>query len=184
MLLFIRVPRCSRGAFMNSLKLTQPRMLWLDQRLAPCTARRRINSANTIQETSFFSNSLPGKNMSVIACGSCRALHAPAGRTRTISHTHAASASSSSASSPAESVKAPTVQASAVPLEDVKRILKLAQSERWRLAGTVFYLFTFCLFYDVMLNWSFLCSPPSCSGLPDRIQCSHHVSSFFLGQSH
>lgn len=152
MLLFIRVPRWSRGAFMNSLKLTQSRKLWLDQRLAPSVALRRINSTTTIQATSFFSNSLPGKNMSVIACGSHRALHAAAGRARTTSHTHAASASSSTASSPAESVKAPTVQATTVPLEDVKRILNLAQSERWRLAGNAFYLFTFCLFYDVILN--------------------------------
>lgn len=154
MLLFIRVPRCSRGAFMNSLKLTQPRMLWLNQRLTPSVALRRINSTTTIQATSFFSNALPGKNKSVIPCGSYRALHTPAGRTRTVSHTHGAFASSSSASSPtpAESVKAPTVQATTVPLEDVKRILKLAQSERWRLAGNAFCLFTFCLFNDVILN--------------------------------
>lgn len=154
MLLFIRVPRCSRGAFMNSLKLTQPRMLWLNQRLTPSVALRRINSTTTIQATSFFSNALPGKNKSVIPCGSYRALHTPAGRTRTVSHTQGAFASSSSTSSPtpAESVKAPTVQASTVPLEDVKRILKLAQSERWRLAGNAFCLFTFCLFNDVILN--------------------------------
>lgn len=154
MLLFIRVPRCSRGAFMNSLKLTQPRMLSLNQRLTPSGALRRINSTTTIQATAFFSNALPGKNKSVIPCGSYRALHTPAGRTRTVSHTHGAFASSSSASSPtpAESVKAPTVQATTVPLEDVKRILKLAQSERWRLAGNAFCLFTFCLFNDVILN--------------------------------
>lgn len=151
MLLFICVPRCSRGAFMNSVKLTQQRMLWLDQRLTPSGApRRTIN----IQATSSFSNALPGKNVSVIPCGSYRALHTPAGRTRTISHTHGAFASSSSASSPtpAESVKAPPDPATTVPLEDVKRILKLAQSERWRLAGNVFCLFTFCLLYDVILN--------------------------------
>lgn len=154
MLLFIRVPRCSRGAFMNSVKLTQQRMLWLDQRLTPSGALRRINSTINIEASSFFSNSLHGKNMSVTSCGSYRALHTPAGRTRTISHTHGAFASSSSASSPtpAESVKAPTVQATTVPLEDVKRILKLAQSERLRLAGNAFCLFTFCLLYDVILN--------------------------------
>lgn len=154
MLLFIRVPRCSRGAFMNSLKLTQPRMLWPDQRLTPSVLLRRINSTTTIQATSFLSNSLPGKNMSVTPCGSYRVLRTPADRTRTISHTHGAFASSSSASSPtpAESVKAPTVQATTVPLEDVKRILKLAQSERWKLAGNAFGLFTFYLFYDVILN--------------------------------
>lgn len=139
MLLFIRVPRCSRGAFINSLKLTQPRM-W-----TPSVALQRINSTTTIRATSFLSNSLTGKNVSVIPCGSYR---------QTISHTQGAFASSSSASSPtpAESVKAPTVQATTVPLEDVKRILKLAQSERWRLAGNAFCLFAFCLFYDVFLN--------------------------------
>lgn len=137
MLLFIGVPKCSRGAFMNALKLTQPRMLWLGQRLTRSAALPRTNS-------------LPRKNMSAATCASYRAVHTPAGRTRTLSHTRSAFASSSSASSPtpAESAKAPPVQATTVPLEDVKRILKLAQSERWRLAGKAFCLFTFRL-YDV-----------------------------------
>lgn len=140
MFLFIRVPACTRRVFMNTFKLTQLRMLWLDQRLTSSVAFPRLKPITTIRVAPLSSISLRGKHMTVLPCSPYRELHTPAGR-RTITHTQGAFASSSAASSP--SPAEPTVQTTTVPLEDVKRILKLAQSERWRLAGNVFCLFNF-----------------------------------------
>ncbi|XP_023128754.1 ATP-binding cassette sub-family B member 10, mitochondrial isoform X2 [Amphiprion ocellaris] len=69
----------------------------------------------------------------------------PHGRTRTVTHTPVAFASSSAASTPAESVKTQTdtegkKTATTVPLEDVKRIMRLAHPERWTLAAAVGFL--------------------------------------------
>lgn len=152
MLLFIRVLGCTRGVFMNTFKLTQPRMLWLDQRLTSSVAFHRLKPAITIGATPVSSISLPGKNI-VVPCSRYRYIHTPAGRARIITNTHGAFASSSAASSPtpAESLKAPTVPTTTVPLDDVKRILKLAQSERCRLAGNGVSLLKVCLFRDVMM---------------------------------
>ncbi|TNM90390.1 hypothetical protein fugu_002679 [Takifugu bimaculatus] len=142
MLLFIRVLGCTRGVFMNKFKLTQPRMLWLDQRLTSSVAFHRLKPATTIGATPVSYISLPGKDIVVLPCNRYRALHTPADQARIITNTHGAFASSSAASSPtpAESLKAPTVPTTTVPLDDVKRILKLAQSERCRLAAAVGFL--------------------------------------------
>lgn len=184
MLLFIRVLGCTRGVFKNAFQLTQPRMLWLDQRLTSSVAFHS-KPATTIGATPVSSIFLPGKNIVVLPCSRYRALHTPSGRARIITNTHGAFASSSAASSPtpAESLKAPTVPTTTVPLDDVKRILKLAQSERCRLAGNGVSLLKVCLFKDVMLMsyQKFSLCHPSCCGIPHRIQCSHHVSTFFLG---
>lgn len=136
MLLFIRVPGCTRGVLANTFRLAQPRVLGLDRRLTSSVAFQRLKAATNAGATPVSSISLPGKNRSVLPCSPCRALHTPAGRARITTTTHGAFASSSAASTPtpAESLKAPTVP-TAVPLDDVKRILKLAQSERCRLAG-------------------------------------------------
>uniref|UniRef100_A0A3P8S5K4 ATP-binding cassette sub-family B member 10, mitochondrial n=1 Tax=Amphiprion percula TaxID=161767 RepID=A0A3P8S5K4_AMPPE len=69
----------------------------------------------------------------------------PHGRTRTVTHTPVAFASSSAASTPAESVKTQTdtegkKTPTTVPLEDVKRIMRLAHPERWTLAAAVGFL--------------------------------------------
>lgn len=151
MLLFIRVRGCTRGVLMNTFKLTQPRMLWLDKRLT--SSFHRLRPTTTIGATPVSSISLPGENIFVLPYSCYRALHSPAGRARIITNLHGAFASSSAASSPtpAKSLKAPTVPTTTVPLNDVKRILKLAQSERCRLAGSGVSLLKVCLFKDVMM---------------------------------
>lgn len=141
MFLFIRVPGCTRRVFMDTFKLTQPRMLWLDQRLTSSVAFPRVKPMTTIRVTPLSSISVRGKHMSALPCSPWRGLHTPAGRARTTTHTQGAFASSSAASTP--SPAEPTVRATTVPLQDVKRILKLAQTERWRLTGNVLCLFNF-----------------------------------------
>lgn len=186
MLLFIRVLGCTRGVFMNTFKLTQPRMLWLDQRLTSSVAFHRLKpAATTIGATPVTSISLPGKNIVVLPCSRYRALHTPAGRARIITNTHGALASSSAASSPtpAESLKAQTVPTTTVPLDDVKRILKLAQSERCRLAGNGVSLLKVCLFKDVMrMSYQRFSVTPAAVGFLTISSAVTMSAPFFLGK--
>ncbi|KAG8001465.1 ATP-binding cassette sub-family B member 10 [Nibea albiflora] len=78
--------------------------------------------------------------MCVLPCGPIRGLTA-----RTLTHTPVAFASSSASSTPtpADSVKTITERAQSpttIPVDDVKRILRLAHPERWRLAAAVGFL--------------------------------------------
>lgn len=153
MRLLIRMSRCTHGGHLSKLKLTQPRMFWLDHRLtlsaAPRRKRQSTGVKSSLHPAPAFPLSSPRPFMSVLACGpplgglSVLCSHTPtAGRARTVTHTPVAFAGSSAASSPtpAGSVKTQTdaerdQTPTTVPLEDVKRILHLAHPERWRLAG-------------------------------------------------
>lgn len=142
MLLFIRVSRCTQEVHLSKLKLTKPRMLWLDHRLTPSAALRRKRQPTVVKSSPAFPLSSPRANMSVLPFSPLRGFsilhsHSPTGQARTLTHTPVAFASSASSPTPAESVKeAHTVQTpSTLPLEDVKRLLHLAHPERWSLAG-------------------------------------------------
>lgn len=146
MRLLIRMSRCTHGGHLHKLKLAQPRVLWLEQRLTLSSALRRKRQSTGIKSSVHpaLSLSSPRPFVSVLPCGPLRCLsalcsHSPTGRARTLTHTPAAFASSSAASTPtpAGSVKTQTdaERGQTVPLEDVKRILQLAHPERWRLAG-------------------------------------------------
>ncbi|XP_073321277.1 ATP-binding cassette sub-family B member 10, mitochondrial [Pagrus major] len=153
MRLLIRMSRCTHGVHLSKLKLTQPRMLWLEHRLTLSAALRRKKQSTgvkpSVQPTPGFPLSSPGAAVSVLPLRGLSILcpHSPTGRARTLAHTPVAFASSSAASTPtpAESVKTqkdaeggqtPTT----VPLEDVRRILQLARPERWSLAAALGFL--------------------------------------------
>ncbi|XP_070709563.1 ATP-binding cassette sub-family B member 10, mitochondrial [Pempheris klunzingeri] len=157
MRLLIRMSRCSHGGHLSKLKLTQPRMLWLEHRLTLSAALRKKRQATGVK-TSVYPPpasplSSPRPLASVLSCGPLRGFsvlcsHTPTGRARTVTHTPVAFASSSPAASaptPSGSVKGQTDSEgrrtpTTVPLEDVKRILKLAYPERWSLAAAVGFL--------------------------------------------
>lgn len=138
MLLFIGVSGCTRGAHLSRFLLTQPRMLCLHHRLTLSAAPRRKRQSKPASPLSSA-----GLGTSVAPCRPLGALPllfapSPSGRARTLALAPVAFASSSAASAPApsESGKQQEGQTpTAVPLEDVKRILKLAHPERWTLAG-------------------------------------------------
>lgn len=123
--------------------LTQPRMLWLEHRPnnSPALRRKRqsIGVKSSLYPTPAFRLCSPWP---FSPCGPLTGLSVLCSHPRTLTHTPVAFASSSatSAPTPAGSVKSQTDKETAqtptqVPLEDVKRILRLAHPERWRLAG-------------------------------------------------
>nr|XP_046240118.1 ATP-binding cassette sub-family B member 10, mitochondrial [Scatophagus argus] len=156
MRLLIRMSRCTHGVQLSKLKLTQPRMLWLEHRLTlPAAFRRKRQSTgvkSSVHPPPAFPLSSPRAITSVRPSSPLRGLsvlcsHSDTGRARTLSHAPVAFASSSAASAPtpAESVKTQTdtergQTPTTVPLEDVKRILQLAHPERWSLAAAVGFL--------------------------------------------
>ncbi|XP_041649367.1 ATP-binding cassette sub-family B member 10, mitochondrial [Cheilinus undulatus] len=150
MRLLFRMFRCTHGVHLTTLKLTHPRMLWLEHRLTLSTAYRRKTQSTGAKFpgrptpaflTRPFISVLPSKCVSELCS------HAQKGRAPTGTHTPVAFASSSATSTPtptgslksqadAKKDQTPTT----VPLEDVKRILRLAHPERWRLAAAVGFL--------------------------------------------
>lgn len=147
MMRFICLSRGTSEVRLSKLKLTQPRILWLDHRLAHSAALRRKRQSPGIKSSVHpsLSSALPSPraDVSLVPCSPPTALsilrfYSPAGRARPLTHTPVALASSSAASAQTsdESLKARAVQTpTTVPLDDVKRILRLAHPERWRLAG-------------------------------------------------
>ncbi|KAE8297153.1 ATP-binding cassette sub-family B member 10, mitochondrial [Larimichthys crocea] len=142
MQLLIGMTRCSHGAPLSRLKLTHPRMLWLEHRLAfsasPQRKRQSTGVKSSVHRIPAFLLSSP--SVSVPPCSPFRGLSA-----RTLTHTPVAFASSSAASTPtpADSVKTTTKTgptSTTIPVDDVKRILRLAHPERWRLAAAVGFL--------------------------------------------
>ncbi|XP_054465899.1 ATP-binding cassette sub-family B member 10, mitochondrial [Anoplopoma fimbria] len=153
MWLLIGLSRCSH---VSKHKLAQ-RMLCLDHRLTLSSALRRKRQSTGVKSAvlpvpgSRLSSS--GPLVSVSPCGPLRGLsvlcsHTAPGRARTVAHTPVAFATSSAASTPSPSAGSVKTQAdtesdqtpTTVPLDDVKRILQLAQSERWRLAAALGFL--------------------------------------------
>ncbi|XP_049905474.1 ATP-binding cassette sub-family B member 10, mitochondrial [Epinephelus moara] len=153
MRLLIRMSRCSHGVHLSKLKLTQQRMLWLQHRLTPSAALRRKRQSTGVKSSLHPTLSFPLSSpcVSILPCSPLRGLsilcsHTPT--VRTVIHIPVAFASSSAASTPtpAGSVKTQTdterdqTPIAVPPREDVKRILRLAHPERWRLAAAVGFL--------------------------------------------
>lgn len=141
MRLLIRMSMCTHGLHLS--KPPQHRMLWLEHRLIVSPAlRRKRPSTGAKTSASAFLLSSPRPFMSVFPCSRLPLLCSPTHSVRTVTHTPVAFASSSAASTPSPSgslkTKTDTEEdhtPTSVPLEDVKRILRLAHPERWRLAG-------------------------------------------------
>lgn len=178
MRLLIRMSRCTHGGHLHRLK-PQPVLLWLDHRRTLSPALRRKRQPTGVRCSAPLTPALrlssPGPFMSVLPCisplrglSSVCSLHtsSPADRARTVSHTPVAFKSSSAASTPTPSgsVKTQTDPErdrtpTSVPMQDVKRILKLAYPERGRLAGKLVYQHTdplsppsFCIPAPTTLN--------------------------------
>ncbi|XP_076012161.1 ATP-binding cassette sub-family B member 10, mitochondrial [Genypterus blacodes] len=140
MRLLIRISGCSSGLNLSKLKLTQSGRSWLDHRLTRCAALRRKAQLARVKASASPPRpvSSHGPFRSLLFCP----------HTRTVTHTPVAFASSSAASTPTptDSVKtqAGTEEkgqtSTSLPLDDVKRILRLAHPERWRLAGALGFL--------------------------------------------
>ncbi|XP_044202508.1 ATP-binding cassette sub-family B member 10, mitochondrial [Thunnus albacares] len=158
MRLLIRMSRCTHGGDLSKLKPPQSGVLWLEYRRTLSAALRRKRQPTgarcSAPPTPAFRLSSPGPFMSVLPCYSplrglsllcCSHTSNPADRARTVSHTSVAFASSSAASSPTPSGSVKTQPdrdrtPTTVPLEDVKRILRLAHPERLRLAAALGFL--------------------------------------------
>ncbi|XP_033931413.1 ATP-binding cassette sub-family B member 10, mitochondrial [Pseudochaenichthys georgianus] len=147
MRLLNRMSRYSHGV--SKFKLTQPRMLWLDHRLTLSAAPRRKRQFTGVKSSAHpaFPLCSPGLFVSVLPCSPLRGLSILCPHTRTVTHTHVAFASSSAASTPTPAGQVKTQAdtegeqtSTTVPLEDVKRILKLAHPERWKLAAALGFL--------------------------------------------
>lgn len=141
MMRFICLSRCTSGVRLSQLRVTtQPRMLWLDHRLAHSSSvrRKRPSAGIKVPDARCHSSLLCPQRTDTSLLKVQRFYPPHAGRARPLTNTPVAFASSSaaSASTSQESIKTPEVQTSTkVPVEDAKRILRLAHPERWRLAG-------------------------------------------------
>ncbi|KAI3377789.1 hypothetical protein L3Q82_008938 [Scortum barcoo] len=140
MRLLIRISRCTHGGHLSRLRLTQPGMIWLQHRLTLTAAsRRKRQSAGVrtpLHPAAAPSVCPPRLFTSVLACG-------PLGgglSARRVAHTPVAFASTSSSSVKDQADPKRDQPPTTVPLEDVKRILRLAHPERWRLAAAVGFL--------------------------------------------
>ncbi|KAM9764938.1 ATP-binding cassette sub-family B member 10, mitochondrial [Menidia menidia] len=153
MRLLFCVSKCSRRMHLLKLKAVQPRLLWLEHRPAVPAAPRRRRPGSGAKPPGCAAPVPPLS--SVRPAGSLAGLpvllsHTPTGRPRTVPHTPVAFASSSSSSgSSAPSSPGPAEPRAAadddrtpgsLPLEDAKRILRLAHPERWNLAAAVGFL--------------------------------------------
>lgn len=141
MMRFICLSRCTGGVRLSKLKVTtQPRMLWLDHRLAHSAAlrRKRPSVGVKVPDPRCLSSRLWSARTDPSVLNIPRFYPA-----RPFTHTPVAFASSSAASAPTsdESIKTREAQTSnTVPVDDAKRILRLAHPERWRLAAAAGFL--------------------------------------------
>lgn len=121
----------------------------MDHRLTLSAAPRRKRQFTGVKSSAHpaFPLCSPGLFVSVLPCSPLRGLSILCPHTRTVTHTHVAFASSSAASTPTPAGQVKTQAdtegeqtSTTVPLEDVKRILKLAHPERWKLAAALGFL--------------------------------------------
>ncbi|GAA6220103.1 ATP-binding cassette sub-family B member 10, mitochondrial [Lates japonicus] len=149
MRLLMHMSGYARGVHLSKLRLTRPRLSWLEHRLTLSAAPRRKT-----QSTGVTSLDHPTRRpfTPVLPCSPFRSLSVlwthtstSIARAPTFTHTPVAFASSSAASTPpptepektqTDREKTPTT----VSLEDLKRIVGLAHPERWRLAAAVGFL--------------------------------------------
>ncbi|XP_024151894.1 ATP-binding cassette sub-family B member 10, mitochondrial isoform X1 [Oryzias melastigma] len=139
MRLLLRVPICTRRMQMCKLKLTQPRF-WMDYGPRLLASPRRRSSVHPAPDASPWGRALTSVPRLHPLSGPSLLFLNPASRVRTVRHTPVAFSSSSSevekSRTDAQAAQTPT----SVPLEDVKRILRLAHPERWRVAAAVGFL--------------------------------------------
>lgn len=151
MCLLIRVPGCTHKVHLSRLKLMHSRLLWLEHRPTFSAALRRTRQSSglksSLHPTLAFPVWAPRPYITVLPRSPLTGVPVLCAHSRTLARTPVAFASSSAAStpSPAGSVKtqADTERSQApttVPLEDVKRILRLAHPERGRLAAAIGFL--------------------------------------------
>lgn len=152
MCLLIRVPGCTHKVHLSRLKLMHSRLLWLEHRPTFSAALRRTRQSSGLKSSLHpnlaFPVWAPRPYITVLPRSPLTGVPVLCAHSRTLARTPVAFASSSAAStpSPARSVKtqADTERSQApttVPLEDVKRILRLAHPERGRLAGKLYVTF-------------------------------------------
>ncbi|KAF7669395.1 hypothetical protein LDENG_00193230 [Lucifuga dentata] len=137
MRLLIRMSECTNGVRVSKLKPPQSGLIWLDRRFTNSAVLRK---KPTWPKSSAFAPRLLSSHrpfVSVLLCS----------HTRTVTHTPVAFASSSATSTPTptDSVKTQAEKEkdqtpTSIPLDDVKRILRLAHPERWRLTAAVGFL--------------------------------------------
>ncbi|XP_023809314.1 ATP-binding cassette sub-family B member 10, mitochondrial isoform X2 [Oryzias latipes] len=145
MRLLLRVPICTRRMQLCKFKPTQPRF-WMDYGPRLPAAPRRKSSVHPAPVFSPWGRPLTSVPRLRPLSGPSLLFFTPAGRGRAaVRHTPVAFASSSSAgSAEVEKNRADAEEArqppTSVPLEDVKRILRLAHPERWRVAAAVGFL--------------------------------------------
>lgn len=129
--------RCTNGVHLSKLKPPQPGLVWLDCRLTHSAALR--GKLTWAKSSAFAPRLLPSHRpcVSVLLCSN----------PRTVTHTPVAFASSSATSTPTPAGSVETQEETeksqtpnSVPLDDVKRILRLAHPERWRLTAAVGFL--------------------------------------------
>lgn len=130
MRLLIRMSSCTNGVHLSKLKVSSScRLLRLDHHhlnLSATFCKKRLWSSSSLRPSVWSQ-----RRSTPLLC-----LH------RTVPHTPVAFAGSS-AKSESENTRKDTdldQTPTAVPLEDVKRILRLAYSERWKLAGRLLLL--------------------------------------------
>ncbi|CAI5645797.1 unnamed protein product [Oreochromis niloticus] len=151
MCLLIRVPGCTHKVHLSRLKLMQSRLLWLEHRPTFSAALRRTRQSTGLKSSLHPTPAFPvwaaRPYMTVLPRSPLMGIPVLCLQSRTLARTPVAFASSSAASTPApagsvktqadtERSQTPTT----VPLEDVKRILRLAHPERGRLAAAIGFL--------------------------------------------
>lgn len=125
----IRLSSCTNGVCLSRLKASSSfKRLWLDHRLklSPTFCRKGLSPVSLRQPIWSLHRGTPA-----LCCLHRTAPHTPVAFTRSFAQSESEKTLQEVNSEPAKS---------AVPLEDVKRILKLAYPERWKLSAAVGFL--------------------------------------------
>lgn len=138
MCILIRTSGCTRRLHSSRLKLMQPRLLWLEHRPTFSAALRRKGLSTGLKSSLHPTSAVPLRAARVYTTlpprGPLRGVPLLCSSARALSLTPVAFASSS-ASTPTADGSVKTETPTVVPLRDVKRIMRLAYPQRWRLAG-------------------------------------------------
>lgn len=144
MCILIRMSGCTRRVHPSRLKLMQPRLLWLEHRPTLSAALRRKGQSTGLKSSLHPTPAFPHRAASVYTTvpprGSLRSVPVLYSSARGLTLTPVAFASSSASSTPTPAGSVKTETPTVVPLRDVKRIMRLAYPERWRLAAGVGFL--------------------------------------------
>lgn len=148
MRLLFRMSSCTHGMQLCKLKLAGPKLLWLEHRATLSAVHRRRRQSIRVKSSVHPALGLPLRSAGPVSsllprCPLTGLLsHPAAGPALTAINTPVAffSSSAGNTEAPVESEKSRTEAEKAqtpttVPLEDVRRILRLAHPERWSLTG-------------------------------------------------